>query len=199
MKDNAGKHFAAHLLFLVFPILSQKHPRKCHGILKVIKGKLRKPFMHWTETNIYWTSMKNISIKHLLNRNLLVRLSFSIALNLKVVSIDRAWHINLVGHLFSDHALLNLKQEKQENFVSSVVTTQICSGLKCLAIKGLQVKIKIKLQAGWAILEFSCRFVVESQYRNCFQEHNSNQNMFKLNSCKHSSIHYIKEDEIVFF
>ena len=46
MKDNAGKHFAAHLLFLVFPIHSQKHPRKCHGILKVIKGKLRKPFMH---------------------------------------------------------------------------------------------------------------------------------------------------------
>ena len=126
MKDNAGKHFAAHLFYLVFPIHSQKHPRKCHGILKVIKGKLRKRFMHWTETNIYWTSMKNK--QHLSNRNLLVRLSFSIALNLKVVSIDRAWHINLVGHFFSDHNLLNLKQEQQENFISSVVTAQICSG-----------------------------------------------------------------------
>ena len=37
MKDNAGKHFAAH-----FFGHSQKHLRKCHGILKVIKGKLRK-------------------------------------------------------------------------------------------------------------------------------------------------------------
>ena len=118
MKDNAGKHFAAQ-----FFGHSQKHLRKCHGILKVIKGKLRKRFMHWTETNIYWTSMKNK--QHL---NLLVRLSFSIALNLKVVSIDRAWHINLVGHFFSDHNLLNLKQEQQESFVSSVVTAQICSG-----------------------------------------------------------------------
>ena len=172
MKDIAGKHFAAHLFYLVFPIHSRKHPRKCHGILKVIKGKLRKRFMHWTETNIYWTSMKNK--QHLSNRNLLVRLSFSIALNLKVVSIDRAWHINLVGHLFSDHTLLHLKQEQQENFVSSVVTTPVCSELKCLAIKGLQVKIKIKLQAGWAILEFSCRFVVESRCRNCFEERNSN-------------------------
>ena len=201
MKDNAGNTLLLTCSIVILPRLPHPFPERSSKVswnFKVIKGKLRKRFMHWTaETNIYWTSMKNI--QHLLNRNLLVRLSFSIALNLKVVSIDRARHINLVGHLFSDHTLLNLKHEQQENFVSSVVTTQICSGLKCLTIKGLQVKIKIELQAGCAILEFSCRFVIESQCCNCFQEHNCNQNMFKLNSCKHSSIHCIKEDEIVFF
>jgi len=50
MKDNAGKHFAAHLSYRnsarVPRIPSQKHPRKCHGIIKVIQGKLRKRFMH---------------------------------------------------------------------------------------------------------------------------------------------------------
>ena len=39
--------------------------------------------------------------------NLLVGLSLSFAFNLKGVSIDRALHLNLVGHLFSDYTLLN--------------------------------------------------------------------------------------------
>ena len=70
------------------------------------------------------------------------------------VSIDRARHINLVGHLFSDHTLLNLKQEQQENFISWVVATQICSGLKCLT-KRTTSKSKIR---GCSILEFLSLF-----------------------------------------
>ena len=71
--------------------------------------------MHWTDTNTYWTSIRYRL--HPYNTNLLVRLSFSIAFDLKVVSIDRAWHINLVGHLFSDHTLLKWKKKNSRKLL----------------------------------------------------------------------------------
>ena len=85
--------------------------------------------IHWTETNIYWTSIRDKL--HPLNRNLLVRLSFSIAFNLKIVSIDRAWHINHVGHLFSDHTLLKWKKCSGKRLLQgSVVTLEMWSRQK---------------------------------------------------------------------
>ena len=164
MKGNAGNTLLLTCSIVIWfcfvcPIPSQQHPSKCHGILKAIKGKLRKRFMHWTETNIYWTSMKNI--QHLSNRNLLVRLSFSIALNLKVVSIDRARHINLVGHLFSDHTLLNLKKEQQFG----------CNNANVLWVKMPNYKrttSKNKIR-GCTILEFLSPFSWNSMpHSNCF-------------------------------
>jgi len=85
--------------------------------------------MHWTDTNTYWTSISDKL--HPLNTNVLVRLSFSIAFDLKVVSIDRAWHINLVGHLFSDHTLLKWKKYSGKLLLQgSVVTLEMCSRQK---------------------------------------------------------------------
>ena len=82
------------------------------------------------------------------------------------VSIDRARHINLVGHLFSDHTLLNLKQEQQQNFISWVVTTQICSGLKCLT-KRTTSKRKLEAARFWSfyrfLVEIQCRTAIPSK------------------------------------
>ena len=158
-KGNAGNTLLLTCCIVILPRLPHpflKTSIKGHGVLKVIKGKLRKCFINGNQRTLNKYE-KYTSIKQKLTRKAFL---FHRLQPQSTVSIDRTRHINLVGHLFSDHTLLNLKQEQQENFISLVVTMQMCSGLKCLT-NGLQVKIKLEAARFWSF----CRFLVEIQCR----------------------------------